>query len=112
MFIKRAEDVTLESAYKGVGIRWLTRPQEGAPNFAMRLIEFEPGVVFTPHQHSYEHEIYVVEGEGMVTNSEGDVDVMQPGKFFLIMPNEIHGYRNTGTQTLKFICVIPNPTEE
>jgi len=56
--------------------------------------------------------VFRLEGESVVTDPDGDVAIMQPGKFLLIMPNEIHGYRNTGDETLKFICVIPNLKEE
>ena len=107
MLIKDTAQVPAQVVQEGIGIRWLIAEKEGAPNFAMRVIELQPGVVFTPHQHPYEHEIYVLEGEGVVTNPEGDVDAMRPGVFVLVPPDEIHGYRNTGNQPLKFICVIP-----
>ncbi len=107
MLIKETAQVTAQVAQEGIGIRWLLTEKEGAPNFAMRVIELQPGVVFTPHQHPYEHEIYVLEGQGVVTNTGGDVGVMQPGVFLLVPPDEIHGYRNTGNTPLKFICVIP-----
>ena len=37
-----AEDVTMEGAEK-VTIRWLISKDDGAPNFAMRLFDMEPG---------------------------------------------------------------------
>ena len=92
---------------EGIRIRWLLTEKEGAPNFAMRVIEIDPGVVFNPHQHPYEHEIYVLEGSGVLTSPEGDVGNMEPGKFVLVPPDETHGYRAIGDATLKFICVIP-----
>jgi quercetin dioxygenase-like cupin family protein len=107
MLIKEASQVAPVVAQEGIGIRWLLTEKEGAPNFAMRVIELQPGVVFTPHQHPYEHEIYVLEGKGVVTNPDGDVGAMQPGVFLLVPPDEVHGYRNTGDTPLKFICVIP-----
>jgi len=107
MLIQEAAQVVPQIAQEGIGIRWLITEKEGAPNFAMRVIELQPGVIFTPHQHPYEHEIYVLEGEGVVTNPGGDVGVMQPDVFLLVPPDEIHGYRNTGDTALKFICVIP-----
>ena len=107
MLIKDTAQVPAQVVQEGIGIRWLIAEKEGAPNFAMRVIELAPGVVFTPHHHPYEHEIYVLEGEGVVTNPEGDVGTMRPGVFVLVPPDEIHGYRNTGDKPLKFICVIP-----
>ena len=107
MLIKDTSQVPAQMVQEGIDIRWLMAAKEGAPNFAMRVVEIQPGVVFTPHHHPYEHEIYVLEGTGVVTNPDGDVGVMQPGIFVLVPPDEVHGYRNTGDHPLKFICVIP-----
>ena len=107
MFVKETASVEPQQVQPGTRIRWLITEKEGAPNFAMRVIEIDPGVVFKPHEHPYEHEIYVLEGSGMLTNPEGDVDELSPNKFVLVPPDEVHGYRNTGDATLKFICVIP-----
>jgi len=107
MLIKDTSEVPAQVVQEGIDIRWLIAEKEGAPNFAMRVVELQHGAVFTPHQHPYEHEIYVLEGEGVVTNPGGDVGVMQPSVFLLVPPDEIHGYRNTGDTALKFICVIP-----
>ena len=54
-------------------IRWVIGKPEGAPNFAMRVIEFRPGAVFETHQHPYEHEIFVLEGEGVAEGPEGEI---------------------------------------
>jgi len=107
MLIRDVEQVALEPVAEGIGIRWLISEEEGAPNFAMRVIELAPGVVFDPHHHPYEHEIYVLEGAGVVTDDEGDVGEMRPGVALYVPPDALHGYRNTGDATLKFICVIP-----
>lgn len=101
-----AEEVVDE----GITIRWVIGEPEGAPNFAMRVVEFESGAVFDTHQHPYEHEIFVLEGEGVVEGSEGEV-AMQPGVAVYVPPDEPHGYRNLGEGPLRFICVIPHPEE-
>ena len=108
MLIKNAKDVTPEVVREGVNIRWLLTGQDDTPNFAMRIIELAPGIVFQPHNHPFEHEIYVLEGEGFVTDPDGDFGKMEAGKCLLVQPDEPHGYRNTGDVTLRFICVIPN----
>ncbi|HIE39233.1 MAG TPA: cupin domain-containing protein, partial [Anaerolineae bacterium] len=58
----------------------------------------------------YEHEIFVLEGEGVAEGPEGGVQ-MRPGEALYIPPDEPHGYRNTGEGVLRFICVIPHPEE-
>jgi quercetin dioxygenase-like cupin family protein len=106
MLTKHITEVPLEDVQPGIGIRWLLAKPDGAPNFAMRVIEIEPGTKFDSHHHPYEHEIYVLAGEGVVTRPDGETP-MKPGTALLVEPDELHGYRNTGDVTLKFICVIP-----
>ncbi|MDY6877189.1 MAG: cupin domain-containing protein [Chloroflexota bacterium] len=102
--------VPAEAAGEGITIRWVIGQPEGAPNFAMRVIEFQPGAVFARHQHPFEHEIFVLEGEGVAEGPGGEVP-MRPGVALYVPPDEPHGYRNSGGQTLRFICVIPHLEE-
>ncbi len=110
MLGKSYQDVAAERVDDGITIRWVIGQPEEAPNFAMRIIEFAPGAVFDHHQHPYEHEIFVLEGEGVAEGPEGSVS-MQPGVALYVPPDELHGYRNTGEGVLRFICVIPHPVE-
>lgn len=103
-------EVQAEIAGEGITIRWVIGQPEGAPNFAMRVIEFQPGAIFARHQHPYEHEIFVLEGEGMAEGPEGEMP-MRPGTALYVPPDEPHGYRNTGAGALRFVCVIPHPQE-
>jgi quercetin dioxygenase-like cupin family protein len=98
--------VTMEGAV-GCQVRWLLDESQGAPNFAMRQFEVAPGG-FTPrHSHPYEHEVFVLEGQGTVL--EGDVEhPLAAGDFVLVAPNETHQFRNTGGAPLKFLCLVPN----
>ena len=107
MLARDYQDVPQEQASEGITLRWVIGRPEGAPNFAMRVIEFEPGAVFTEHQHPFEHEIFVLEGNGVAHGPKGEV-TMKPGVALYIGPDEPHGYRNTGTTALRFICVIPH----
>ena len=100
-------EVPAEPVSEGITIRWVVGKSEGAPNFAMRVIEFAPGAVFAPHQHPFEHEIFVLEGEGMVGGPEGELS-MRPGAAIYVPPNERHGYRNVGEGPLRFVCIVPH----
>jgi len=108
MLAKHYHEVLPEQVSTGITIRWAVGKPEGAPHFALRVIEFEPGAAFARHQHPYEHEIFVLEGEGVAEGAEGSVE-MRPGVVLYIPADEPHGYRNTGTGVLRFICVIPHP---
>jgi quercetin dioxygenase-like cupin family protein len=59
------------------------------------------------HTHPYEHEVFILEGEGQVL--EGDVaHPLRPGDVVYVRPDEVHQFRNTGSGPLKFLCLVPN----
>ena len=101
-----SQSVQMDGA-RGCHIRWLIGEAQGAPNFAMRQFAVEPGGYTPRHCHPYEHEVFILEGTGTV--SEGDrVHALRPGDVVFVKPDEVHQFRNTGDQRLKFLCLIPN----
>jgi quercetin dioxygenase-like cupin family protein len=44
----------------------LITKEMGAPNFVMRLFEIDPDGYSPFHTHAWEHEVFVLEGEGTV----------------------------------------------
>ena len=100
-----AKDAGGESS--GVRIRWLITQEMGAENFAMRLFELEPGG-FTPfHIHGWEHEVFVLEGSGVVVGGDEE-RLFRAGDVVFIASNEKHQFRNVGTGIAKILCLIPN----
>ncbi len=98
--------VDMEGA-EGCHVRWLVGEADGAPNFAMRQFEVAPGGHTPRHSHPYEHEIYVLDGSGVIV--DGDVErPLTPGDVVYIAPDDIHQFRNTGASAFKFLCLIPN----
>jgi quercetin dioxygenase-like cupin family protein len=91
----------------GCRVRWLVDEHDGAPTFAMRQFEVAPGGHTPRHFHDYEHEVFVLEGSGVVV--EGDKEHrLQAGDVVFVKPNEVHQFRNPGPAPLKFLCLIPN----
>ena len=100
------QPVNMEGA-TGCSVRQLVSERDGAPNFAMRQFEVAAGGHTPRHFHDYEHEVFVLEGAGEV--SAGDERFpLRAGDVLLVKPNEVHQFRNTGEQPLKFLCLIPN----
>ncbi len=98
--------VQMEGA-SGCQVRWLVDEQQGAPNFAMRQFEVAPGGYTPRHSHPYEHEVFVLEGSGVVY--EGDQEhKLSAGDVVFVVPDEVHQFRNTGNVPLKFLCMVPN----
>jgi len=91
---------------KGVRVRWLISKPEGAPNFAMRLFTVEPGGYTPFHSHPWEHEVFILSGEGELVG-ENDTLPFKEGDAIFVKPLEYHQFKNTGDDDLRFICVIP-----
>ena len=100
-----AEVANMEGA-KGVKVRWLISDKDKAPNFAMRLFEVEPGGHSPLHTHDWEHEVFILEGEGVANNGEKETKIKN-GTVLYVAPNEKHQFKNIGSGTLKFLCMVP-----
>ena len=101
-----AEPVTTEAA-RGVRVRWLIDQRDGAANFAMRHFEIEPGGYTPLHHHGHEHEVFVLEGRGTVR--EGEMEhAFQAGDVIYVAPDEVHQFRNTGEEPVRFLCMVPS----
>ncbi len=103
------QDVDMEGA-SGCKVRWLIGEEDGAPNFAMRQFEVAPGGHTPKHHHPYEHEVFVLQGSGLVL--EGDVEhPLKAGDVIYVAPDEVHQFRNTSAAPLKFLCLIPTSAQ-
>ena len=110
MKIGKAEDIApapvQEEDITGVRMKILMSDKDGAPNFVMRVFEVEPGGHTAFHTHTWEHEVYVLGGKGVVKEGQKDHHV-EKGSFVLVAPGEEHQFINPGTDVFKFICVVP-----
>jgi len=97
--------VELEGA-KDVEIRWLISKEDGAENFAMRMFELRPGGHTPLHVHAHEHEVFVIEGEGLFVY-EGTEHKFNTEYVLFVPPNKEHQFRNTGNSILRMLCLIP-----
>ncbi len=95
-----------EKGVKDTKLRWLISKKDGAENFAMRLFEVKPGGHTPLHRHDWEHEVFILEGNGKARNKEKSIS-FKKGDFFFVKPNEWHQFLNTGNETLKFLCLVP-----
>lgn len=102
-----ANDVDMEGASQ-VRMRLLIADNEGADNFHMRRFEVAPGGHTPHHTHGYEHEVYVLAGEGVAVGEDGE-QAVQAGSVVFVPADEKHQFRNTGSDTLVFLCLIPAP---
>jgi quercetin dioxygenase-like cupin family protein len=101
------EDVPSLAGTKGCTVQWLISKEQGAKRCAMRLFTLQPGGTIPLHEHGdTEHEIYIIEGKGLLEDGREKIPV-RSGDVLFIPAGEKHSFVNQTQQTLKFICVIP-----
>jgi quercetin dioxygenase-like cupin family protein len=102
----QSNEVTMEGA-AGCKVRWLIGEGDKAPNFAMREFEVAPGGHTPKHFHDYEHEVFVLAGKGTIVDGDKELP-LAAGDVVLVAPNDLHQFRNTGSEPMRFLCLIPN----
>ena len=97
------EEVVEEA--KNTTIRWLI-DEKVAKNFAMRYFVIRKGGNSPLHSHDWEHEMFIVRGEGYLYDGNQKTKVRE-GDAIFIAPNETHQLINENSETLEVICLIP-----
>jgi len=111
MEIRHYTDVPAESVEEGaegVKIRWLITEQSGARNFVMRHFEVAPGGYTPHHEHTWEHEVFILSGEGILASAEGD-KTFKAGDVIFVAGGELHQFRNPAKEPVEMLCLIPPP---
>ena len=96
-----------EYGTSGITLREIFTAATGTPTFALRHFEVAVGCAVHSHFHPWEHEAYILEGEGEIVGEDGATPFCA-GDSCYTAPNELHQFRNTGTTPLRFLCAIPN----
>ncbi len=109
MIVKDYRQVTPELAEEapGVTVRWVISEKDGAPNFAMRVLEVEPEAATPFHTHAWEHEVFILAGDGHLRSKDGGETPLREGDVIFVAPEEKHQFVNGGDIALRFICVVP-----
>ena len=114
MVIREAKDVpgkNVGAAAPGVTKQLLIGAEDGAKTFAMRCFTIAPEGATPWHKHDWEHEVYVVAGEGIVKNEKGDTPLW-PGTVVFVPSGEMHQFRNAGTTPFAMLCLVPMRGEQ
>ena len=111
--IRQSEEIEYEEvgAADGMSKGVLIDEERGAPNFAIRRFELEPGASVPEHTNEVEHEQYVLSGEYVVGIEDEEYTVSE-GDSLLIPAGVVHWYRNEGDEPGAFICAVPNGDDE
>ena len=99
-----AEEVAVAGAER-VSVRWVISDADGAPTFAMRIFEFEPGGHTPYHAHAWEHEIFILEGDGFLTVEE-EKRSLKSGDVIFLSGGTTHNL-TAGSKGLRMMCLVP-----
>ncbi len=72
----------------------------------MRLFEIGPDGSTPHHAHKWEHEVYILDGEGKLVG-DGVTHPLSPGDAVFVPGGEIHHFESAGKKTMKMLCLIP-----
>ena len=109
MLVRHYSDVPAKPSGGGarsMKVRWLIAEPEGAPNFYMRMFEIGPDGSSPHHAHDWEHEVYILDGEGRLFGKNESYP-LRPGDAVLVPGGEIHHFESSGGKTMKMLCLIP-----
>lgn len=85
---------------------------DGTPNMSLRVFTVEPNGHTPYHNHAYEQLNYIIDGEGILINESGEEKPLKKGDFALVLPNEMHQYKNKlSDKPFVFICGVPKEFE-
>ncbi|MBX3363741.1 MAG: cupin domain-containing protein [Phycisphaeraceae bacterium] len=112
MLIRNIQDVPLKpvqmEGVRGASMALMIGREHGAPHFSLRHFRVEPGGHTPRHSHDYEHEVFVVAGQGTVL-LEGSTHPIKAGDTILVPANEEHQFTSDPDQPdgLRFLCLVP-----
>ncbi len=105
--VRNYRDVLPNRENPGVALHTVIGLEDGAPRFSMRVFEVEPGASTPFHTHWWEHEVFILSGQGVVRGADGERPLV-PNDAVLVPGDEQHCFVNTGSEALRFICCIPH----
>jgi len=108
--IKHSSEVEPQKLMDGTVLKRVFIGRDQAPTFVMRLFTLQPNASTPLHSHSWEHEVFVVEGKLKVVCENGQA-VVEKGHFVYVSPNELHQFVNVSEGPSSFICVVPKKGE-
>ncbi len=93
---------------KGASMSVMVGREDQAPHFALRSFSVEPGGHTPEHTHDYEHEVYVVSGNGSIL-LDGQRRPITSGDVIYVPANDLHQFTvdDNAPEPLRFLCIVP-----
>ena len=111
MILKHSGNTPLEPVNKpgfsGMQARFLLTATGGCPRYALQLMEIAPSGFTSFHRHKEEHEMFFIEGTGVIRIDDENEVKIRAGDALFLLHCESHQITNTGTGMLKMVCTVP-----
>ena len=109
MNIKRLADVPFAdiTGYDNITKQVVIGPEDGSQEIVLRYFKVAPGGSSPHHHHDFPHLVKVEAGEGIVIDPDEKEQPLKAGDYVYVPDNETHCFKNTGRETLEFICIVP-----
>lgn len=91
---------------KNAAMKVLVGEQEGWGDHVMRVIELGQDGYSPKHAHPWPHINYMLEGSG-VLEVDGKEQPVKAGSYAYVPADMEHQFKNAGSGTFRFICIVP-----
>ncbi len=98
-------------AVKNAVKKVLVSPKEGWEGYVMRVFDLGEDGYSPKHQHPWPHINYMISGKGIL-HIDGQDYEMEAGSYAFVPPNKIHQFKNNGSETFTFICIVPEEGDQ
>jgi len=116
IFVVNSELIQYEDLVKGaeskIKVRYLIDERHGSDRFALRLYTLEKGGHTPLDKHEYEHQVYILKGQGVLREVREGVPglrALRQGDAIFIPSDAVHQFINEHEEPLLFLCVKGNP---
>ncbi len=106
MIIKTRGQIPAEEIVERNGVKkeLVIGEYDGSDQIVLRVICLEPQRFIPAHVHDFPHIWKIEKGVGILTDNNNTEHRVTAGQFIFINPNEKHGMRNIGNETLEYLC--------
>lgn len=114
MKIKKRSDVpSLETpGYPAVGKQIVLGPDDGSEEIVLRYFTVAAGGSTPYHSHDFPHLVRIERGRGVTVDVEMAEEAVAAGDYVYVPSGEVHCFKNTGSDALEFICIVPMRGEQ
>jgi quercetin dioxygenase-like cupin family protein len=109
MIIKKLSDVPFikMSGHENVKKQIVIGPKDGSNEIVIRYFSLEPGATSPRHTHDFPHLVQIEKGAGMYVDADGQEHPLTKGNYVYVNDNELHAFKNAGSDSFDFVCTVP-----